>query len=93
MRPVCPRCQSADVYEMTDAISNDYIDALLSPEVLVSLGISLCQSFKVPPSIGVIAGSVLASIAEVTKSNRLLPMPGNKAYRCGDCTHVFTAFN
>ncbi len=93
MRPVCPRCQSADVYDMTDANSNNCINALCAPEVLVSLGISLCHSFKVPPSIGVIAGSVLASLAEVTKTNRLLPMPGNKPYRCGDCTHVFTAFN
>ena len=92
MRPVCPRCQSADVYEMTDAISNDYIDELCAPEVLVSLGISLCQSFKVHPSISVIAGSVLASLAEVARTNRLLPMPGNKPYCCGDCTHVFTAF-
>ena len=93
MRPNCPRCQSANVYEMTDANSNNHIDALCAPELLVSLGISLCQSFKVHPSIGVIAGSVLASIAEMTKTNRLLPMPGNKPYRCGDCTHVFTAFN
>ena len=93
MRPNCPRCQSADVYEMPEANSNNRIDALCAPEVLVSLGVSLCQSFKVPPSIGVIAGSVLASIAEMTKTNRLLPMPGNKPYRCGDCTHVFTAFN
>ena len=93
MKPVCPRCQSLTVYEMTDGTHDRLIDELLSPTALIGLGVSLCKSFRVHPVIGVITGTAIATLIEMAQSNTALPMLINKQYRCDDCTHVFTAFN
>ena len=93
MKPICPCCQSSSVYEMTDGIRINLIDQLFSPTMLVSLSVSLCKSFKVHPAIGMIVGSAVASIAEITNSHNALPILVNKQYHCDDCTHVFSSFN
>ena len=93
MKTLCPRCRSSVVHEMADGIRINLLDQLFSPTVLVSLSVSICKSFKLHPAIGVVVGTAIASIAEITNSNNELPVLINKAYRCGDCTHVFTAFN
>ena len=93
MKPVCPCCQSSTVYEMTDGTHNRLCDELLSPAALIGFGVSLCKSFRVHPAVGVIAGTALAAVIEIAQVNTVLPMLLNKQYHCGDCTHVFTAFN
>ena len=93
MKTTCPCCQSTAVYEMTDGISINLIDQLLSPAVLVSLGVSMCKTIKVHPAIGVVAGTTIAALIEMTQSNQALPMLVNQQYRCDDCTHVFTTFH
>ena len=93
MKPVCPCCQSLAVYEMTDNAHDRLIDELLSPTALISLGVSLCKSFRVHPVLGVMAGTAIATVIEMAQSKNALPMLINKQYRCEECTHVFTAFN
>ena len=93
MKSICPHCHSSAVYEMTDGIYINLIDQLFSPTMLVSLSVSICKSFKVHPAIGVVVGSAIASIAEITNSHNTLPILVNKQYRCDDCTHVFSSFN
>lgn len=93
MKTICPCCQSTAVYEMTDGISINLIDQLLSPAVLVSLGVSLCKTLKVHPAIGVVAGTTVAALIEMTQSHQALPMLINQQYRCDDCTHVFTSLH
>lgn len=93
MKPVCPRCQSLAVYEMTDDAHDRLIDELLSPTALIGLGISLCKSFRVHPVLGVMAGTAIATVIEMAQSNNAIPLLINQQYRCDDCTYVFTAFN
>ena len=93
MKTLCPSCQSSSVYEMTDGIRINLIDHLFSPTMLVSLSVSICKSFKVHPAIGVVVGSAVASIAEITDSHSTLPILVNKQYHCGNCTHIFSTFN
>ena len=93
MKQVCRHCQSSNVYVMTDGTNNLLTEELLSPAALIGLGVSLCKSFKVHPVIGVVAGTAIATVIELAQSNSALPMLINEQYRCGDCTHVFTAFN
>ncbi len=93
MKTLCPSCQSSSVYEMTDGIGINLIDQLFSPTMLISLSVSICKSFKVHPAIGVVVGSAIASIAEITNSHNTLPILVNKQYRCDDCTHVFSIFH
>ena len=93
MKPVCPRCQSLAVSEMTDDTHDRLIDELLSPTALIGLGVSLCKSFRVHPVLGVMAGTAIAAVIEIAQSKNAIPLLVNKQYRCDDCTHVFTAFN
>jgi len=93
MKTLCPSCESSLVYEMTDGSQINLIDQLLSPAVLVSLGVSLCKTLKVHPAIGVVAGTTVAALIEITHSHQALPMLVNKQYRCDDCSHVFTTFH
>ena len=91
MKPVCPRCQSLAMYEMTDDAHDRLIDELLSPTALIGLGISLCKTFKVHPVFGVITGTAIATV--MAQSNTSIPLLVNKQYRCDDCSHVSTTFN
>ena len=93
MKPICPCCRSSAVYELSDGTNNTLVESLLSPAMLVSLGVSLCKTLKFHPAIGAVAGIALATVIEMAQSNNALPMLINKQYRCDDCTHVFTAFN
>ena len=93
MKPVCSRCQSLAVYEMADGTHDRLIDELLSSTALISLGVSLCKSFRVHPMLGVMAGTAIAAVIEIAQSNNAIPLLVNKQYRCDDCTHVFNSFN
>ena len=93
MKPVCPRCQSLAVYEMTDDAHDRLIDELLSPTALIGLGISLCKSFRVHPVLGVMAGTAIATVIEMAQSNNAIPLLINQQYRCDDCMHVFSTIN
>ena len=90
MKQVCRHCQSSNVYVMTDGTNNLLTEELLSPAALIGLGVSLCKSFKVHPVIGVVAGTAIATVIELTQANAALPMLVNKQHRCDDCTHVFS---
>lgn len=87
MKPICPYCHSSHVYE-TNTIY-PLIDELLSPAALISLGVSLCKSFKVHPVIGVVTGTAVATVIEMTRNSDALPMLSSPEYRCGSCDHVF----
>jgi hypothetical protein len=93
MKTLCPSCQSSSVYEMTDGICINLFDQLFSPTMLVSLSVSICKSFKVHLAIGVVVGSAVASIVEITNSHNTLPIGVNKQYRCSNCNHMFSSFN
>ncbi|TXD96207.1 hypothetical protein ES754_11265 [Psychrobacter frigidicola] len=93
MKPICPCCHSSAVYEVSDNTDISLFDELLSPAVLVGLGVSICKTLKVHPAIGAVVGIVLATVIELTQPNKALPMRVNKQYRCSSCDHVFTDFN
>ena len=89
MKSICPHCHSSDVYEMSNVTTGNFIEEMLSPTVLVGLSVSLCKSLKVHPVIGVIAGTALATVVQLTQSNNTLSMLVNKQYCCSNCSHVF----
>ena len=89
MKTVCPNCHSSNVQEITSEYSS-LADELFAPTVLVSLSVSLCKSFKVHPAVGVVAGTALATLVQITKSNNGLPPLAQKQYRCDHCSHAFT---
>lgn len=89
MKTVCPNCHSSNVQEITSEYSS-LADELFAPTVLVSLSVSLCKSFKVHPAVGIIAGTALATLVQLTKSNYASPMLAHKQYQCAQCSHVFT---
>ena len=93
MKLVCPRCRSSAFYVMTDGTNHHLIEELLSPAVLIGLSVSLCKTLKVHPAIGVVVGTAIASIAEITSSHNVLSILVDKQYRCDDCTHVFSTFH
>jgi len=93
MKPVCPRCQSLAVYEMTDGTHDRLIDELLSSTAMIGLGISLCKLFKGHSVIGVLTGTAIATLIEMAQSNTAIPLLVNKQYRCDDCSHIFATFN
>lgn len=90
MKPICPYCHSSAVYEMSDDTSHSNTASLLSPAMLVSLGVSICKSLKFHPAIGAVAGIALAVVIEMRQPTDALPMRINKQYRCRHCDHVFT---
>ena len=93
MKLVCPRCQSSAVYVMTDSTNQQLVDEPLSPAALIGLGVSLCKSFKVHPMIGVVAGTAIAAVIELSEPHSALPMLVNKQHRCDACTHIFSTIN
>lgn len=93
MKPVCPHCKSSSVYEMTNGTNHTMNEMLLSPTVLISIGISLCRSFNVHPVVGVIAGTAIATLFNMSQSNNALPMLIDKHYRCEDYTRIFSAIH
>ena len=93
MKPICPCCRSSAVYEVCDGANNTLIESLVSPAMLVSLGVSICKTLKFHPAIGAVAGIALAAVIELAQPNNALPMLANKQYRCSNCTHVFSSFN
>ena len=72
MKSICPHCHSSDVYEMSNTTTSNLIEEMLSPTVLVGLSVSLCKSLKAHPVIGVIAGTVVATVIQLTQSNNTL---------------------
>ncbi|WP_201583100.1 hypothetical protein [Psychrobacter jeotgali] len=92
MKPVCPRCQSTAVYEMTDATSHPLVSETVLPAVLVPLSIGLCKSLNIHPVIGVVLGSVLATAIEQAIPHHTRPIT-HKHYRCDQCSHVYHAVN
>ncbi|MBH0065715.1 hypothetical protein [Psychrobacter sp. SZ93C1] len=93
MKPICPCCRSSAVYELSDGTNNTLVESLLSPAMLVSLGVSLCKTLKFHPAIGAVAGIALAAVIEMAQPNNALPILASKQYRCSDCSHVFSSFN
>ncbi|WP_352338772.1 hypothetical protein [Psychrobacter sp. 16-MNA-CIBAN-0192] len=93
MKPLCPYCHASAVYEVSDDTSHHHTVSLLSPAMLVSLGVSLCKSLKLHPAIGAVAGIALAVVIEMRQPTNALPMRVNRKYRCSHCDHVFTDFN
>nr|WP_181718227.1 hypothetical protein [Psychrobacter sp.]QJS05120.1 hypothetical protein [Psychrobacter sp.] len=93
MKPICPYCHASAVYEVSDDTSHPHTASLLSPAMLVSLGVSLCKSLKFHPAIGAVAGIALAAFIEMRQLTNALPMRVNRKYHCSHCDHVFTDFN
>ena len=93
MKPICPCCRSSAVYEVSDNTSHPHTASLLSPAMLVSLGVSICKSLKFHPAIGAVAGFALAVVIEMGQPTNALPIRINKQYRCRLCDHVFTDSN
>ena len=89
MKPICPYCHASAVYEVSDDTNHPHTASLLSPAMLVSLGVSLCKSLKFHPAIGAVAGIALAIVIEMRQPTNALPMLGNPQYRCSHCDHVF----
>ncbi len=85
MQTICPQCHSSTVYEVFDHTHDLVFEELLSPAAIVGLSVGICKALKVPPVVGVVAGTAIA----VARQHDAVPLLVNKPYRCSDCLHEF----
>jgi len=92
MKPLCPKCFSSQVVPVTTANPNfpQSLDpTLLSPAVLASVGASVCKQLVIPPSLGMVIGTVVG-IALSNLGNR---QTACSSYYCRNCNQVFDVDN
>ena len=93
MKPICPNCHSSHVIENIDTSMQSISEHMLSPKILVSLGVGVCKYYKINPMIGMVAGSALATVINLAQQ-RLMQPPLLRAailprYLCRTCQHTF----
>lgn len=95
MKPICEKCYSRNVYP-THAASLDFPNSLnqtlLSPNVLASIGASICKSYHVNPVIGAMAGTLLGGVVSLVgdTSKTQFGAASQDVYYCQDCHHIFS---
>lgn len=89
MQTVCPQCHSSAVFKVFDSTNDHILEELLSPAAIVGLSIGICKALKVPPVVGVVAGTAIAAAIAMARQHDTVPLLVNKQYRCRDCLHEF----
>nr|WP_313093381.1 hypothetical protein [Moraxella sp. CTOTU48268] len=92
MKTLCPKCFSCHVVPVTTANPNfpqSLEPTLLSPAVLASVGASVCKQLVMPPSLGMVIGTVVG-IALSNLGNR---QTACHSYYCRHCNQVFDTNN
>ena len=94
MKPICPSCHSAHVIENIDTSTQGLTEQVLSPKLLIGLGMSVCKYYKINPMIGMVAGSAIATVINLAQQ-RLMQPPLIRAavlprYLCRTCQHSFS---
>ena len=92
MKPLCPNCFSSHVVPVTTADPNfpQSLDpTLLSPAVLASVGASVCRQLVIPPSLGMVIGTVVG----IALSNLGNHQTACHSYYCRNCNQVFDTDN
>lgn len=88
MKTLCPKCFSSHIVPVTTAnpdFPQSLDPTLLSPAVLASVGVSVCKQLDMPPSLGMIIGTVVG-IALSNLGNR---QNACHSYYCRHCNQVF----
>ena len=93
MKPICPSCHSAHVIENIETSTQGLTEQVLSPKLLIGLGMSVCKYYKINPMIGMVAGSAIATVINLAQQ-RLMQPPLIRAailprYLCRTCQHTF----
>ena len=93
MKPICPNCHSSHVIENIETSMQSISEHVLSPKILVSLGVGVCKYYKINPVIGMVAGSAIATVINLAQQ-RLIQPPLIRAavlprYLCRTCQHTF----
>ena len=92
MKPLCPNCFNSHVVPVTTANPNfpQSLDpTLLSPAVLASVGASVCRQLVIPPSLGMVIGTVVG----IALSNLGNHQTACHSYYCRNCNQVFDIDN
>lgn len=92
MKNLCPKCFSSHIVPVTTANPNfpQSLDpTLLSPAVLASIGASLCKQLVMPPSLGMVIGTVVG----IALSNLGNCQADCSSYYCRHCNQVFDIDN
>lgn len=87
MKTLCPKCFTSNVVPVTNANPNfpQSLDpTLLSPAVLASVGVSVCKQMVIPPSLGMVIGTIVG-IALTNLGTRT----ACTSYYCRNCNQVF----
>lgn len=91
MKTLCPKCFSSHVVPVTTANPNfpQSLDpTLLSPAVLASVGASVCKQLVIPPSLGMVIGTIVG----IALTN-LGTKTACTSYYCRNCNQVFDVEN
>lgn len=92
MKTLCPNCYSSVVLPVTTA-SLDFPQSLeptlLSPSVLASVGATVCKQVAIPPSLGMVIGTLIG-IGLANLNHKPLNC---YSYYCRNCNKVFDVDN
>lgn len=91
MKTLCPKCFTSDIVPVTTANPNfpQSLDpTLISPAVLASLGTSVCKQLFIPPSLGMVIGTIVG----IALTNLSTKTPCT-SYYCRSCNQVFDVEN
>ena len=92
MKTLCPKCFSSHIVPVITAnpdFPQSLDPTLLSPAVLASVGVSVCKQLVIPPSLGMVIGTVVG-IALSNLGNR---QTACSSYYCRNCNQVFDIDN
>lgn len=75
MKTLCPNCFSNDTYPVTAPslqFPQSLEPTLLSPAVLAGIGASLCRERNIPPSFGMLLGTMASLMLSVSQQHLAL---------------------
>ena len=94
MKPICPSCHSSHVIENIETSTQGITEQVLSPKLLIGLGMSVCKYYKINPMFGMVAGSALATVINLAQQRLVQPPLIRTAvlprYLCRTCQHTFS---
>lgn len=88
MKTLCPKCFSSHIVPVTTAnpdFPQSLDPTLLSPAVLASIGAIVCKQLVMPPSLGMVIGTVVG----IALSNLGNCQADCSSYYCRHCNQVF----
>ena len=91
MKTLCPNCFSNDTYPVIGPslqFPQSLESTLLSPAVLAGIGASLCRERNIPPSFGMLLGTMASLMLSVSQQH-LAPSNSKPSLYCRNCNRVF----